>query len=118
MLDIVVRRNGYGRQLASFEASIDVPGVEADRYDDGAAGERAPSAHHHRRPMHAIFIRAPRIVDVGPEVRVLARHDGDPVLVRQGAAVAAAFHPELGTDRRLHALFLDIVESTLAPSSG
>ncbi len=56
-----------------------------------------------------VFIRAPRIVEIGPEVEVLARRDGFPVLVRQGRILAATFHPELSTDRRVHQFFVDIV---------
>jgi 5'-phosphate synthase pdxT subunit len=88
-IDLVVRRNGYGRQLASFEADLELAG-EAD-------------------PLHGIFIRAPRIVESGPNVEVLASHDGDPVLVREGAILAAAFHPELTADTRVHDRFLALV---------
>jgi len=82
-VDIDVRRNAYGRQVDSFEADIAVTGV----------GE-----------MRAIFIRAPRIERTGDGVEVLARHAGEPVVVRQGAVVLAAFHPELTDDDRLHRL--------------
>ena len=78
LLDIDVERNAYGRQLDSFEAVLEPEGYEA------------------------VFIRAPRIVRVGPGVEVLARHGGDPVLVREGRVFAATFHPELTSDRRLH----------------
>lgn len=91
-LDVDVRRNGYGRQLDSFEA----------RSDDGD------------RPL--VFIRAPRISRVGDGVEVLATHDGEPVLVRQGNLVAATCHPELTTDRWVHALVFD--EERLLPSTG
>jgi 5'-phosphate synthase pdxT subunit len=82
-VDVDVRRNAYGRQVDSFEADVDVTGV----------GE-----------MRAIFIRAPRIERVGDGVEVLARHAGEPVVVRQAAVVLAAFHPELSDDDRLHRL--------------
>jgi 5'-phosphate synthase pdxT subunit len=78
-LDLDVQRNAYGSQLDSFEA----------RSDDGAVA--------------LVFIRAPRIETVGPGVEVLARHRGDPVLVRQGAVVGATFHPELSGSADLHA---------------
>ncbi len=84
-LDIAVRRNAYGRQVDSFETDLDVTGL------DGS--------------FHAVFIRAPAIESSGPSVTVLARHEGRPVFVRQGSVFAAAFHPELSGDARLHALF-------------
>ena len=96
-IDIAVRRNGYGRQVDSFEADIDVAGLDAS--------------------LHAVFIRAPKVEAVGPAACVLASHDGVPVLVRQGVVVVASFHPELTADRRLHAAFLDIVQ-TAAPATG
>jgi 5'-phosphate synthase pdxT subunit len=90
-LDASVRRNGYGRQVASFESSCDLLGVGV---------------------VPTVFIRAPRILEVGDDVEVLATIDvGDgahPVVVRQGSIVAASFHPELTDDRSLHALFLDV----------
>jgi 5'-phosphate synthase pdxT subunit len=92
LLDIGVRRNAYGRQLESFEADLDVSGL------DGG-------------PLHGVFIRAPGVTDVGPEVEVLARDpDGRPVAVRQGRVLATAFHPELTPDRRLHRLLARLVE--------
>jgi 5'-phosphate synthase pdxT subunit len=86
-VDLVVRRNGYGRQLDSFETDLVVKGL-----DDG--------------PFHAVFIRAPLVEEVGPAVDVLAEVDGHPVLCRQGATTVAAFHPELAADGRVHAQFL------------
>ena len=91
-LDATVRRNGYGRQVDSFETDLDVDGLTA--------------------PFHGVFIRAPRVESIGPAVEVLATHDDDPVLVRQGRVMAAAFHPELTPDGRLHARFLELVRST------
>jgi pyridoxal 5'-phosphate synthase pdxT subunit len=85
-LDIAVRRNGYGRQIDSFETDLDVVGFDA--------------------PFHGVFIRAPRIEMVGEGVEVLARFDDEPVLVAHGAVMAASFHPELTTDVRLHERFL------------
>jgi pyridoxal 5'-phosphate synthase pdxT subunit len=87
LIDITVRRNGYGRQLDSFEADLAVDGLTD--------------------PFHAVFIRAPLVERVGPDIEVLARHDGVPVLVRAARCTVAAFHPELTDDARLHALFLD-----------
>ena len=89
LLDVAVRRNGYGRQVASFEADL------------GLAGEAAP--------LRGVFIRAPRITERGPGVEVLAELDGDPVLVREGRILAASFHPELAGDPRVHERFLEIV---------
>ncbi len=88
-LGITVQRNGYGRQVDSFETSLDVSGLSS--------------------PAHGVFIRAPRIVDMDPSVSVLATARGDAVLVQQGNALAAAFHPELSQDDRIHRLFLETV---------
>ncbi len=86
-LDLTVRRNGYGRQLASFEVDLEVKGLDSS--------------------FHAVFIRAPLAERIGPDVDVLAEHDGAPVLVRHGACTVASFHPELTPDARLHRLFVD-----------
>lgn len=90
-LDASVRRNGFGRQVDSFETELDV---------DGLIGGAFP----------AVFIRAPVVERVGDSVEVLARVAGAPVLCRQGAIMAAAFHPELSGDLRLHRLFLRLLE--------
>lgn len=89
-LDIAVRRNAFGRQVDSFEADLAVEDVEGP-------------------PVHAVFIRAPVVERVDEGVEVLASVSGQPVLVRQGHVLAAAFHPELGDDARLHQLFIDQV---------
>jgi len=89
-IDIAVRRNAFGRQVDSFETDLAVAAI------DGG-------------PLHATFIRAPFVDRVGAGVEVLAAVDGHPVLCRQGPVLAAAFHPELGDDARLHQLFLDLV---------
>lgn len=89
-LDLAVRRNGYGRQVASFEADLRVEGLVGG-------------------PFRGVFIRAPRIEQVGNDVRVLARYGSDPVVVRSGPVWATAFHPELSGDLRLHQLFLQEV---------
>ena len=86
LIDITVRRNGYGRQLDSFETDLDIVGLSA--------------------PFHAVFIRAPLVERVGDGVTVVAEHDGIPVLVRDGTCTVAAFHPELTNDTRLHELFV------------
>ncbi len=90
LMDIAVERNAYGRQAASFEADLEL------------AGEQ--------EPLRGVFIRAPRISDVGPEVEVLAEHAGEPVLLRQGRFLVAAFHPELTGDTRVHERFLELVK--------
>ena len=87
LIDITVRRNGYGRQLESFEADLAVSGL-ADAF-------------------HAVFIRAPLVERLGPDIEVLADHDGVPVLVRGAGCTVASFHPELTNDARLHQLFLE-----------
>jgi 5'-phosphate synthase pdxT subunit len=89
LLDISVRRNAFGRQLASFEVELD--------FDGG--------------PLHAVFIRAPWVEDAGDEVEVLAEVDGHPVAVRQGNILAVAFHPELTEERRLHQWLVDRVHA-------
>lgn len=88
-LDIDVQRNGYGTQIESFETQLETT-VTPD-------------------PVHAVFIRAPRISRAGSDVEVLAERDGEPVLVRQGNALGAAFHPELSQDPRIHQLFVDSI---------
>jgi 5'-phosphate synthase pdxT subunit len=90
LMDIEVERNGYGRQLDSRIVHLQ---PEMDGGD-----------------LEAVFIRAPIIRTVGPETKVLARYNGDPVLVEQGHHLAATFHPELSKDDRIHRLFLDKVE--------
>jgi 5'-phosphate synthase pdxT subunit len=90
LVDVRVRRNAFGRQVASFETDLDVAGED--------------------EPFRAVFIRAPWIEEVGPGVEVLAEVDGRPVLAREGRYLVAAFHPELTADTRLHELFLETVE--------
>jgi 5'-phosphate synthase pdxT subunit len=89
LLDLEVSRNAYGRQVASFEADLELLGEE--------------------EPLRGIFIRAPRVAEVGPEVEVLAELDGEPVLLREGRVLVAAFHPELTADTRVHERFLELV---------
>jgi 5'-phosphate synthase pdxT subunit len=89
LVDLSVRRNAFGRQVASFETNLDVVGIDS--------------------PVHAVFIRAPWVEEVGPGVEVLAEVDGRPVLAREGRFLVAAFHPELTDDTRLHEQFLDLV---------
>ena len=95
-VDITVRRNAYGRQVDSFETDLDVDRIGPD----GAPGR-----------FHAVFIRAPWVERVGSSVDVLAEYEGHPVLARQGAVTVAAFHPELSGDSRIHARFLEEVET-------
>jgi 5'-phosphate synthase pdxT subunit len=87
LVDVVVRRNAYGRQVDSFETDLAVRGLDL--------------------PLHAVFIRAPRVERAGEEVEVLAEYDGRPVAVRQGSVLLAAFHPEIAGDDRMHRLFLE-----------
>jgi 5'-phosphate synthase pdxT subunit len=89
LLDLGVERNAYGRQVASFEADVELEGET--------------------EPLRGVFIRAPRVADLGPGVEVLGRLHGDPVLVREGRVLAASFHPELTDDTRVHARFLGMV---------
>jgi 5'-phosphate synthase pdxT subunit len=89
LVDVDVERNGYGRQVASFEADLALEGEE--------------------EPLRGVFIRAPRVTAAGPEVEVLASHDGVPVLLRQGRFLVASFHPELTDDTRVHERFLELV---------
>jgi pyridoxal 5'-phosphate synthase pdxT subunit len=89
LLDIAVRRNAFGRQLASFETDLEVDGT----------------------PIHAVFIRAPWVEEVGDGVEVLAELDGHPVAVRQGNILAVAFHPELSGDLSLHEWLVDRVHA-------
>ena len=90
VVDLEVERNAYGRQVASFEADLELAGKD--------------------EPLRGVFIRAPRVRDVGPDVEVLAEVDGRPVLAREGRFLVAAFHPELTDDTRLHERFLEMVE--------
>ncbi len=89
LVDVDVERNGYGRQVASFEADLALA-------DDA-------------EPLRGVFIRAPRVTGAGPEVEVLASHDGSPVLLRQGRFLVASFHPELTGDTRVHGRFLELI---------
>ncbi|GIW35560.1 pyridoxal 5'-phosphate synthase glutaminase subunit PdxT [Meiothermus sp.] len=88
ILNIAVQRNAYGRQVDSFEEDLEILGLD--------------------RPFHAFFIRAPRILKVGDDVRVLAKHQNEAVLVQSGKLLAGTFHPELSEDTRVHQLFLQL----------
>jgi 5'-phosphate synthase pdxT subunit len=90
LVDLVVDRNAYGRQVASFEADLALAGQD--------------------EPLRGVFIRAPRVREVGDGVEVLAEHGGEPVLVRDGRFLVASFHPELTDDTRVHERFLELVE--------
>ncbi|MEU8786895.1 pyridoxal 5'-phosphate synthase glutaminase subunit PdxT [Streptomyces sp. NPDC048637] len=89
-VDMIVRRNAFGRQNESFEAAIDIAGIPGG-------------------PVEGVFIRAPWVESVGGAVEVLATYDGHTVAVRQGNVLATSFHPELTGDHRVHALFVDMV---------
>ena len=89
LIDIEVRRNAYGRQTSSFEAPVRIAGEDL--------------------PMHGVFIRAPRIERIGDGVETVATLDGSAVAARSGSVMVAAFHPELTSDRRLHARFASMV---------
>ncbi|MCX5389566.1 pyridoxal 5'-phosphate synthase glutaminase subunit PdxT [Streptomyces sp. NPDC006482] len=91
-IDMIVRRNAFGRQNESFEAGVTVTGIE-----DG--------------PVEGVFIRAPWVESIGAQVEVLAEHGGHIVAVRQGNALATSFHPELTGDHRLHGLFVDMARA-------
>jgi 5'-phosphate synthase pdxT subunit len=93
VLDVVVERNAYGRQIDS--AILTEP-------TELAGGD-----------LEMVFIRAPRILSIGPDVETLACRDGSPVLIRQRDIMAATFHPELSVDRRIHKLFVEIVTGNL-----
>jgi pyridoxal 5'-phosphate synthase pdxT subunit len=88
-IDMTVRRNAFGRQVDSFEADLDLKGLD--------------------QPVHAVFIRAPWVEEVGADVEVLAEAEGHPVAVRQGHLMATSFHPEVADDGRIHRLFMDQV---------
>lgn len=95
-LDVTVRRNAFGRQVDSFEGELFMTGIEG--------------------PVHGVFIRAPWVEEAGPDVEVLARVPGGPaadriVAVRQGRLLATAFHPEVGSDTRIHQMFVDLVRT-------
>jgi len=93
LIDVTVDRNAFGRQKDSFEAPLDVKGLDS--------------------PFPAVFILAPLIDEIGEDVQVLATWEGDPVAVKQGAIVGTSFHPELTTDARIHDLaFFDTVEAS------
>lgn len=88
-LDVVVKRNAFGRQNESFESDLEIEGLD--------------------EPLHAVFIRAPWIEKVGSDVEILSEVDDHPVMVRQGQILATAFHPELTRDVRIHQMFLDSI---------
>jgi len=94
LTDLEVDRNAYGRQVASFEADLELEGED--------------------RPFRGVFIRAPRVRDVGADVEVLAQLDDEPVLLRDGRVLVAAFHPELTDDPRIHERFLELVTEAMS----
>ena len=92
--DLEVARNAYGRQVASFEADLELSGED--------------------EPLRGVFIRAPRVSEAGPEVEVLAALDGEPMLLRDGRVLVASFHPELTSDTRVHERFLELVKEAMS----
>jgi 5'-phosphate synthase pdxT subunit len=98
IMDMLAERNAFGRQLRSFEANLEMEGIEGG-------------------PLRGVFIRAPWIAEHGPEVKILAEVEGHPVAARQGRVTAVAFHTELGRDDRLHGLFLADVASAADASA-
>ncbi len=91
LMDILVKRNAFGRQIASFEADIPVKGLEGE-------------------PLRAVFIRAPYVLETGSQVDRLAEYEGKTIFVRENNLLASSFHPELTDDPRVHKLFLDMVD--------
>ena len=91
LMDTTVERNAFGRQVASFETDLMVPAMGPD-------------------PLRAVFIRAPYLREVAPNVGILAEYDGKIVFARQGNLLASAFHPELTSDQRVHRYFLDMID--------
>jgi pyridoxal 5'-phosphate synthase pdxT subunit len=98
LVDLEVERNAYGRQVASFEADLELDGDS--------------------EPLRGVFIRAPRVREVGANVEVLAELDGEPVLLRDGRFLVASFHPELTGDPRVHERFLELIEEGVAARVG
>ena len=97
LMDIAVQRNGFGRQVDSFETELDIAGVQGG-------------------PVHAVFIRAPLVLETGPDIQTLASlADGTAVVVRQGHLLASAFHPELTGDARMHRYFMEMLPVGAAP---
>lgn len=92
LIDATARRNAFGRQLQSFEADLEIEGIGDE-------------------PLRAVFIRAPWVERHGPQVEVLASHEGHPVAIREGSVLASAFHPELTDDPRFHAIFMAMTTS-------
>ncbi|MGK5730510.1 pyridoxal 5'-phosphate synthase glutaminase subunit PdxT [Streptomyces sp. URMC 124] len=91
-IDMIVRRNAFGRQNESFEAAVEMAGIEGG-------------------PVEGVFIRAPWVESVGAAAEIVATHDGHTVAVRQGNVLATSFHPELTGDHRVHAYFVDMVRA-------
>jgi pyridoxal 5'-phosphate synthase pdxT subunit len=94
LVDVSLQRNAYGRQVASFEADLELVGETS--------------------PVRGVFIRAPRVESTGPGVEILAELEGEPVLLREGRFLVASFHPELTDDLRVHELFLDMVREEVS----
>lgn len=99
LMDTVCERNAFGRQIRSFEADLEIPGIDGD-------------------PVRAVFIRAPWIAEHGDAVEVLADVDGHPVAARQGEMLVISFHPEIAGEDRVHALFLREVRDRARTATG
>ena len=99
VMNIECRRNAFGRQIRSFEADLQITGIRG-------------------RPVRAVFIRAPWIAENGGDVEILAEVEGHPVAARQDNLLAVAFHPEIGGETRIHALFLDAVRARVSRLRG
>ena len=99
LMDIEARRNAFGRQVRSFEADLEIAGIDGP-------------------PLRAVFIRAPWIAEHGDDVQIVAEVDGHAVAAEQGDILAVAFHPELGSDTRLHERFLAVCRGAVARSPG
>ena len=97
LLDALIERNAYGRQVDSFEGRVDAPALGGS--------------------IEGVFIRAPRFRALWPDIEVLGRHEGEPVLVRQGRVIAATFHPELTSGRALHRYIAHLARETTSPRS-
>jgi 5'-phosphate synthase pdxT subunit len=97
LMDMRAERNAFGRQIRSFEADLEIRGIDGP-------------------PLRGIFIRAPWVAEHGPGVEILGEVDGHPVAVREGELLAVAFHCELSEDKRLHAMFLDRVKAHASAS--
>ncbi len=118
LMDIRAERNAFGRQLQSFEADIELRGLDGVEVGEGGGGQGSHEGGSPAGgPLRAVFIRAPWIAEHGPGVEILAEVDGHPVAAREGSLLAVAFHSELTDDDRVHRLFLDAVARPARPAA-